>query len=129
MAEKGNFFDLGQELIDNLKNYLSLRIRLLKMEIAEWWVRFVADIILAVIVVAVAFFTLLFFSFAFAFWFGNETGNYPLGFLITGAFWVLLGLVIYLLRRTLLLDPITKYTTRDLLDVEEDSKVRSEDEL
>jgi len=120
MAEKGNFFDLGQELIDNLKNYLSLRIRLLKMEIAEWWVRFVADIILAVIVVAVAFFTLLFFSFAFAFWFGNETGNYPLGFLITGAFWVLL---------TLLLDPITKYTTRDLLDVEEDSKVRSEDEL
>ena len=98
-----------------VKEYVHLRIDLFKLELTEKWVKFVSDIVMLVLFVTTVFFVMLFLSFAFAYWFADLTGRWPLAFLITAAFWVLVGLVLYLFRKPLILDHIARFTSEDII--------------
>jgi hypothetical protein len=118
MAQDNNLFGKVEELIIHLKEYVDLKVTDLKLKLLSGWIKFVSDIILLIFVMVVAFFSLLFLSFAFAYWFGEETGNYPLAFLITAAFWGIIGLLVYLFRKPLILDHVARATTQDLFEAE-----------
>jgi hypothetical protein len=53
-------------------------------------------------------FVVFFGSFAFAWWFGERTGKWPLGFLIVAGFYVLLGLIFYAFRKAIIVRPFTR---------------------
>lgn len=118
MSKEDNVFSQVEELIVHLREYIDLKITDFKFRIVSGWVRFVSDIVLLIFVMILAFFTLLFISFAFAYWFGEKADNYPLAFLITGGFWAVLGLLVYLFRKPLILDHIARATTEDLFNPE-----------
>jgi protein-S-isoprenylcysteine O-methyltransferase Ste14 len=54
------------------------------------------------------FFVLVFSSFAFAYWFGEMTGRWSLGFLIIAGFYVLLAVLIIVLRKSIIIKPFTR---------------------
>lgn len=97
-----------KQLIEQLKVYVNLRLDYMRLYVADFLIRFFSGMVLWLVIFLFLFFVLVFGSFAFAFWFGELTGNMALGFLIIAGFYVLLAVLIYLLRKQLLIKPFTK---------------------
>jgi hypothetical protein len=87
---------------------VNLRLDYLRLHVAEFLIRFFSGLVLWSVIFLFLFFVLVFGSFAFAYWFGDLTGNMALGFLIIAGFYILLAILIYLLRKVLLIRPFTK---------------------
>jgi hypothetical protein len=56
---------------------------------------------------------ILFLSFAFVFWYGNSVGAYHHGFLIISLIYFVFGLIVYLNRKKLFLEPIIRKLTEN----------------
>lgn len=90
------------ELSAHVKSYIQSHINLLKLEIIENLSRistFFASVLVMIIIIASA---LLFFTFGFSYWFGETYGNYALGFLISGGFYILLGIIFCIFRKRII---------------------------
>lgn len=82
-----------------LKDYLNLKLDLLKLKIVEkssnagiYFFTFIS--------VLFAFFgVIIFLMFAFSFWYGEMTGNLAQGFLISAGVFFLVMILVYLLRK------------------------------
>lgn len=94
---------------DQVKIYLGLRVENIKLHVADYMIRFFTSIVLYLIIFWVLFFVVFFCCLAFAYWFGNKTGMWALGYLIIAAFYCLLALFIYILRRPLIVRPFTRH--------------------
>ena len=95
-------------LFEQLKSYLELRAEHLRLTAGEHLIKLMGAFILRIIIVWVIFFFLFFCGLAFAYWFGKETGHLALGFLITAGMYLLLGLLIYVYRKPLIFNPLTR---------------------
>lgn len=118
MASDKNLFGQTEELFVHLKRYVEFRINDIKFGIARGWVKFISDIILLILVMVMLFFILMFLSFAFAYWFGEETGRWALGFILTAGFWAIIALLVYLFRKPLILDQVARASARDFFNSE-----------
>ena len=101
-------------LFDEVKKYINLRIEYLKLNGAEYLIRFFSGFVLWMAVFAFIFFVLVFGSFAFAYWFGDVTGKTWLGFVIVAGFYLLLAIVIYSLRSVLIVRPFSRMILKNL---------------
>jgi hypothetical protein len=106
--QDNNIPDLLVKFSDEVKRYLRLRAEYIQLKFGERLVNLFAGMIMRVILLMLVLFMILFASFAFVFWFGQLTGNYWLGFLINGGIFIILGILLYLLRRPLFFDPVLK---------------------
>lgn len=97
-----------KNLIEEIKVYFNLRIRYVRLNVAEFLIRFFSGLVLWMVIFLFLFFVLVFGSFAFAYWFGELTGTMSLGFLIIAGFYILLASLIYAFRRPLIMQPFTK---------------------
>jgi uncharacterized membrane protein YqjE len=130
MPENQTIFEQVSSLTTKVKEYVRLRIDLFKLELTEKWVKFVSDIVMLILFITTVFFVMLFLSFAFAYWFAGLTGKWPLAFLITAAFWILVGLLLYLFRKPLILDNIAKFTSEDIIrDATPENSSNDEDDI
>ncbi len=120
-----NISEIIMGLFDQLKTYFRLQVDYLKLSLGERFIWFFSFLIARVIFIWTFIFVLSFSSLAFVFWFGNKTGNLPLGFLITAGFYLVIGLLVFLLRRPLIIDPLTRFYYRlmELNKNEENDKV------
>lgn len=114
------------ELFENIKSYLALQLDLLKLNANERIIKSLAVIIILGVLAAVIFFIFFFLSFSFAYWYGERTGNMALGFLLISGIYVLLGIVVFSLRKSLIIKPLVYmwYKTMD----EEPQEITKEDE-
>lgn len=87
------------ELRDILKKYLDARIKLWKILLLEKLTKAGTYILTILVFVVVLASLLLLLLFAFSFWYGNVYGNIYYGFLISAGFYVLVGVLLFLLRR------------------------------
>ena len=101
-------------IFDLVKNYISLRLDFLKLNVAEYLIRFFSSLALWMVMFWIFFFALVFASFAFAYWFGELTGKMWLGFLILAGFYILLAIFIYALRRSLIIKPFTRMILHEM---------------
>jgi len=106
--EQQSLSDQLKQLIEEIKVYVNLRISYLRLHVAEFLIRFFSGLVLWMVIFLFLFFVLVFGSFAFAYWFAELTGKMSLGFLIIAGFYVLIALLIYILRRPLIVRPFTK---------------------
>lgn len=113
MSEK-SISDQFTGLFEQIKAYVSLRADYLKVQVAEYLIRFFSSLVLWIVMFWILFFVLVFGSFAFAYWFGEMTGRWSLGFLIIAAFYVLVAIFIYSFRRALILRPFTRMVLSQL---------------
>jgi hypothetical protein len=96
------------ELITIARSYLNSRVELWKLSLLEKVSLAGAYFLSAVIVVLIGAFFLLFISLAFAFWYGQTTGNIATGFLITAGFYVVLGIIFLIGRDYLITRPLIR---------------------
>jgi hypothetical protein len=101
--------DIIAGLFDQLKTYFRLQVEYFKLSLGERFIWFFSSLITRVILIWTFILVMLFSSLAFVFWFGNKTGNLPLGFLIAAGFYLILGLLVFFLRRPLIIDPMSRF--------------------
>jgi len=106
--ESDSFAGQFKRLFEQVKVYFNLRISYLRLYIAEYLIRFFSSLVLWMVIFLFLFFVLVFSSFAFAYWFGEITGRWSMGFLIVAGFYIFLALVMYLFRRQIIVKPFTK---------------------
>ncbi len=100
------------EIISIARSYVNARIELWKLSLLEKTSLAGAHFLSTVIVVLIVAFCLLFISLAFAFWYGQQTGDMVAGFLITAGFYVVIGLVFLLSRTFFVTGPVIKALSR-----------------
>jgi hypothetical protein len=122
--------DQLNELFEQVRRYLNLRIDLLKLTLGEKLVRFTGLLMLRSLIMSTVFFALLFLGMAFAWWFGEITGNIIWGFLATAGLFFAGGVVVFIYRRPLIYDPLTRAFMRisglDQTQSEGDEKEKNE---
>jgi hypothetical protein len=112
--QESSFSERLTHLFDQVKVYINLRLDFLKLNIAEYLIRFFSGLVLWIILFWFIFFVLVFGSFAFAYWFGDVTGKTWLGFLIIAGFYCLLAIIIYAVRRSLIVRPFTRFILQQM---------------
>jgi hypothetical protein len=103
-------------LTENVKDYVNLRIDLLKLILTEKLAKVTSFFLIAIIFFLLAMFLLLFLSMAFVFWFGNDIGPAWLGALIVTALYVLGGILIYVKRHLFFINPLVTHLTKILME-------------
>ena len=106
--ESDSFAGQFKQLFEQVKVYFNLRISYLRLYIAEYLIRFFSSLVLWMVIFLFLFFVLVFSSFAFAYWFGEITGRWSMGFLIVAGFYIFLALIMFLFRRQIIVKPFTK---------------------
>ncbi len=96
------------EIITIARSYLGKRIELWKLSLLEKTSLAGAFFLSSVIFILIVAFCLLFISMAFAFWYGQKTGDISTGFLITAGFYLLAGIIFITSRRYLITKPVIK---------------------
>ncbi len=119
---KEKFGNNLQEVIDNIKQYVSLKTELYSLIILERLAGISTQVIVLLIILQLFFFFMLFLSFGFVHWFSTINGNQLTGYLIVASFYLILGVIVFVFRKQLFLNPLIKGFTRifaeeeDLLD-------------
>ena len=86
-------------MIETLKEYVSKRIDLLKIEATEKS-SLSAGVVTYLVLMLVAFsFFIILFNFGIAFLIGEALGNYSYGFLIVAAFYMLIMIIIMICKK------------------------------
>lgn len=114
------------EIISIARSYVNARIELWKLSLLEKTSLAGAHFLSTVIVVLIVAFCLLFISLAFAFWYGQQTGDMVAGFLITAGFYVVIGLVFLLSRTFFVTGPVIKALSRIMYKEDQDADAERE---
>lgn len=95
-----------ERLLEHVKEYLSAQLKILLTEASHKGGSLVYGIVLAIILAVLAFFFVMMFSIGVAFGIASLLDSLFWGFLIVAGFYVLLGLIIWASRESLLRSPI-----------------------
>jgi hypothetical protein len=113
------------ELIDVLKSYAATRVDIWKLALLEKLSLVGSYFLTSLMLIITLAFCFLFISFAFAFWYADYYGNLSTAFFILAGIYVFIGLVIYLLRRFIVLGPVIKNLSGILFEDTEKVKIKN----
>jgi len=99
MEEKEDFFKESKKAIEE---YIEERMLLFKLQSIEKASKLIAVLFTGLLLAILGFFILLFLSIMLGYFFASITGSLYLGFGIVAAFYLILFLVIFKIRKTVL---------------------------
>jgi len=99
MEEKEDFFKESKKAIEE---YIEERMLLFKLQSIEKASKLIAVLFTGLLLAILGFFILLFLSILLGYFFASITGSLYLGFGIVAAFYLILFLVIFKIRKTVL---------------------------
>ena len=114
--------DNVSEISENVKAYIRLKTDMLKLTLTEKLSLIISALLISVILFLVFLFISMFISIAFIFWFRDHAGPLYVGALIVAGCYFLIGIIIFLLRNSLFIDPLVKQITKVLLEEEDEDK-------
>jgi len=120
--ESNRISDNISTITENVRDYVNLRIDYVKLLLTEKIAKLASFFLVSIIFFILAMFLILFISFAFVFWFGEEVGPMFAGALIIVAFYILIGLLIYGFRYKLFINPVVKHLAKILIEEENEDK-------
>ena len=109
-----------EELTESLKGYLTTNIELIKHQAIERITVIVADLVSNVLVGLLLLFFLFFISLWACFYLSALFGNNYTGIAIVAGFYLLMGLIIYMVRKKLVIKPLRNKIIRNIF--QKDSK-------
>jgi len=111
------------DMTDQVRNYVRLRIDLFKLDLTEKLATLITTLLISIIFFIVFLFFTLFLSLAFIFWFKEYAGAAWAGSLIVAGFYILIGIVVFVLRDRLFLNRIVVQISKILLEEEEEDEI------
>lgn len=97
------------ETIEYLKLYAQQQVDIAKLDAVEKSSKVVSSMITGLVLGMVGLVVLLFLTIAGALFLGQMLGNSALGFLIVSLIFVVVGVILYSLRKTLITSPVISY--------------------
>lgn len=95
-----------ESAIHNLRHYLELRWNFLVVNTSDKASAIVSSIASILLIAFSMIFVLMFLSIGAALWIGRAYENYSVGFLYVGLFYLVVSIVLYFLRSTLIKIPV-----------------------
>lgn len=117
-----NYTDNFQTLWTEVKNYLELQKQYIKLDTTEKLTVFFSAVATATVCLSLVAMALFFLLFALATLIGQAIGQLWLGFLIMGAFLLLLMLVVYLKRQQWIIQPLSRLIVGLFINEEEEEE-------
>ena len=114
--ETPKFSESMDTLSDHLKEYVNLRVDLVKLILVEKMSRLTSLLILLIIVLVLLMFTAVFLGLAFVLWYGQNVGQMWAAALIVVGVLVLKMIALYLLRKRFLLNPIVRQLSKIIME-------------
>jgi len=108
------------ELNGSVKNYIQVKIDLVKLSILSKLTRLTTFLVNFLIVILFAFLVIGFGATAFAVWYGQAYSNYLGGLLIAGGSLIVLVLIFVLLRKQIITTAVIRNFAEILLEEEEE---------
>jgi hypothetical protein len=93
------------QAIDNIKEYINTRYELVTLKATDKASGIISNVASGVLILWLMLMALLLLSFAAAWYFSVVTGQRYLGFCIVGGFYLVIGIVLVIFRRSLLFKP------------------------
>lgn len=120
--ESQNLKENFNEISENVKSYISLKIDFFKLTLTEKLSLIISALLISVILFLVFLFISMFVSLAFIFWFRDHVGPLYAGALIVAGFYFMLGIIVFFMRKRLFIDPLVKQITKILLEEEDENE-------
>jgi hypothetical protein len=114
--EQGKISDNFSEMTENIRQYINLRVDLVKLVITEKLARLATVFILINIIFIVSMFLLLFLSFGFIYWYGDLFGPMWEGALIVAGGYLLIGIIILAFRVQIFMNPLIRQISKVLME-------------
>jgi hypothetical protein len=108
------------ELSGNVRDYVNLKVDLLKITITEKLASIMSLFLVSVIFFILFLFIMMFLSLAFIFWYRDHIGSGSAGALIVAGFYILLALTVFLLRKKLFINPLVEGLSKILMEENEE---------
>ncbi len=109
-------FDEMNALLEKAKDLAETKAEIFKLKIARKVTLTLSGILVMLFVAVAAMLALIIISIGVALWLGNKLGEPSYGFFIVGLFYMIAGLICYVLRKTVLKDPISNYIIDKIVD-------------
>jgi len=106
------------EVPEQIKKYINLRIDLLSLHFSKKVYRGLSIFVLGSVIAFAILFFMFFASYSFIMWYDDYYGNASTGAFIVSGFYLLLALLFYLLRKPLIYNPL-KQSIYNKMDFEE----------
>ena len=100
--------DAYKAMAKDVKEYANLQIQLFKLNTVEKLSQILSLLVVIIAGAILLMAAFVFFSMVFVLWMKGLTGSMMTGFLILGAFFVLLFIIFFLLRKKLMINPLIK---------------------
>ena len=108
-----------KELVDELKRYIDLQLEYNKVSYRQKSAEMMGQLLLFAMLFGVFVFVVMFLSFAFVNWYATHGGTRTGGFLWVTAFYLLIALILYAFRETLLFSKLRKILGKNLSSQQE----------
>jgi hypothetical protein len=127
MEEDNSLSAQLMRFFDQIKIYLDLKVGYFRINVADYLIRFFSSLILWLVLFWILFFVVVFGSFSFAYWYGEATGKWALGFLMIAGFYILLAVFIYAFRKAIIVRPFTRLILSQM-DLDQSKDLENEKE-
>lgn len=114
--ESNKFSDNVSGMAENIRDYVRLKLSLLKLSLTEKIARLASFIVIIVVFCILFLFFSLFLSAAFILWFREHAGPAYVGALIVAGFYMLIAVIVYLMRNSLFINPFISILSEILLE-------------
>jgi hypothetical protein len=104
------------ETMDHVKEYINTRYELMVLQASDKISKSVSDIVSKVIIGFIAVLSLIILSFAAAYYLSPLIGDQYTGFAIVGAFYLLVGITLYIFRMRIIVTPFRNKMIRDFFN-------------
>lgn len=107
--ESDNFGTPLKDTLEEFKKYIEIQVIYNKLVFTKKAGELTSYLFLLLLLFGLSSFVLLFFSFAFASWFGDITKlGIGTGYLVVACFYIILAIIVYAFRKPLIFNPIRK---------------------
>ena len=103
--------NVTNNLLTEVKEYLRLRKELVETELTIKATQLISSLILAVISIIFITLSITFFVFSFVLYLRTYTGDIY-AFIVGGAIYILLWILLYLLKKRIIINPIAKFINK-----------------
>ncbi len=109
-----------EELTETIKDYADTRIELVKLDVAEKLSSVLANLLAGILITTVFLFAVIFAGIALAFALGEWTGKIWAGFLIVSGLYLLIGIVLWTARESIIRQPVINALIKQLFSNEDE---------
>ncbi len=111
-----------EEMVETLKEYVDIRIEIIKLKTAAKSSQIIANVIAAIIASVFILIFIIIASIAMAIWLGAWLGNAWLGYLIVAGIHLFIGIIVWLARSKFIRIPVMNSIIQQLFQSKKDDK-------